>query len=189
MKRLAVVAAALTLFCAGMAGAEVLKLTPADPQPSGLKPGLNVSYAYPDDVKTLADAQAALNLKSERGTPLTGLDYRDTSEGQSALTSKREHYVAAKITGYVKFDAPGAYKIEFLTNDGLDARIGGQRVGYESQRTPCDTTRIVDVDVPEAGWYPVDILWFQRWSSSCLHMKWGPAGGKRTWTPNAAFGR
>ncbi|MEX0280594.1 MAG: PA14 domain-containing protein [Arenibacterium sp.] len=189
MKFAPLVAAVIGVLVATSAVAERKKLTPASPQPASVKSGLNVQYAYPPDVKNLADAQAALSAGAERGKPLKGLDYRDTKEGQHALTSKQEHYVAARITGYVKFDAPGNYEIEFMTNDGLDAKIGGVRVGYTDERTPCDTTRIVDVAVPEAGWYPVDILWFQRWKSSCLHMRWGKEGQKRTWTPNSAFGR
>ena len=50
--------AALTVLAAA-AGAAPLKLTPANPQPSGLKPGLAVTYAYPQDVKTLAEASSA----------------------------------------------------------------------------------------------------------------------------------
>ncbi|MEX0280865.1 MAG: PA14 domain-containing protein [Arenibacterium sp.] len=189
MKLVTMIAAALAVLLATGAMAERKTLTPASPQPAGLKPGLNVKYAYPPDVKNLADAQAALSSGAKQGKPLKGLDYRDTKEGQHALTSTQEHYVAARITGYVKFDAPGNYEIEFMTNDGLDAKIGGVRVGYTDERTPCDTTRIVDVEVPVAGWYPVDILWFQRWASSCLHMRWGKEGQKRSWTPDSAFAR
>ncbi|MEX0279734.1 MAG: PA14 domain-containing protein [Arenibacterium sp.] len=189
MKFAALIAAAVVALVATGAIAERKKLTPASPQPSGVSRGLNVQYAYPIEVKNLADAQAALSLSGKRGKPLTGLDYRDTQEGQNALTSTQEHYVAARITGYVQFDAPGNYEIEFMTNDGLDAKIGGARVGYTDERTPCDTTRIVDVEVPQAGWYPLDILWFQRLGSSCLHMRWGKEGQKRTWTPDSAFGR
>lgn len=184
-------AAATAAFMWGQAGiAEPLKLTPADPQPGGLKSGLTVQYAYPDqDIKTLAQAQSALSAGAKSGPPLTGLDYRDTNKGDPTLTSERALNVAARIRGFVKFDAPGEYEIEFLTNDGLDANIGGQQVGFFDGRQTCDSTRIVEVEAPVAGWYPVDILYFQRLETACLHMRWGPLGGKRTWTPNAAFGR
>ncbi|MEX0339199.1 MAG: PA14 domain-containing protein [Arenibacterium sp.] len=191
MKRFAslMVGAVLTLWV-GALWAAPLPLNPANPQPGSVKSGLSVRYAYPtEDIKTLADASAALNAKSVSGPPLTGLDYRDTSEGQITLTSKRAENVAARIKGYVKFDAPGTYEIEFMVNDGIRARIGGQVVGFFDGRQPCDTTRIVEVSVPQAGWYPVDVLYFQRLGTSCLHMRWGKAGERRTWTPNSAFGR
>lgn len=182
-------ALALGLWAAS-AGANPLPLIPAEPQPGSVKSGLNVRYAYPvEDIKTLADASAALNAKSEAGPALKGLDNRDTQEGQITLTSKRALNVAARIQGYVRFDAPGNYEIEFVVNDGVRARIGGQVVGFFDGRQACDTTRIVEVSVPKAGYYPLDVLYFQRLGTSCLHMRWGPAGGRRTWAPDSAFAR
>lgn len=182
--------ALVAILWASIAAAAPLKLTPANPQPAAPKPGLSVTYAYPtDDIKTLADAQAAINQYGKAGKPLTGLDYRDTVEGQPTLTSDRAMNVAARIRGYVRFDAPGNYEIEFMSNDGIRATIGGQVVGLFDGRQACDTTRIVEVAVPQAGWYKVDALYFQRLGTACLHMRWGPSGGKRTWTPNSAFGR
>ena len=179
---------AVAAVCVSAAQAAPLKLTPANPQPGALKQGLSVRYAYPEDVKTLVDASAALKVGSEQGPPLKGLDYRDTNEGEKALTSKRDEFVVAKIRGYVKFDAPGNYTIDFLTNDGLHAKIGGQTVGRFDGRQTCDTTIATDVEVPSAGWYKVDILYFQRYKTSCLHMRAGPAGGRVTWMKNSAFG-
>lgn len=182
-------AAAVLSFAAAAAVAAPLKLTPASPQPKGLKPGLAVQYAYPNDVKSLSQARSALQKGAERGKPLAGLDHRDTSVGEITLTSKRAQKVVARIRGYVRFDKPGIYDIDFLTNDGLDARIGGQRVGHFDGRQTCDSTFKEDVEVPAAGWYEVDILYFQRMGTSCLHMRMGPAGQKRlNWMPNSAFG-
>ena len=180
----ALVAAAVTVL-ANASLAAPLKLEPANPQPSGLKSGLAVSYAYPSDVKTLGNAQNALR-RSKPGPSLAGLDYRDTGPGENALTSKQVEHVVAGITGYVKFDSPGIYTIDFLTNDGLDARSGGQEVGYFDGRQSCQETRAVEVEVPEAGWYPVDILYFQRVGTSCLLMRAGK--GTPDWMPDSAFG-
>lgn len=174
--------AAATILLAAASYAAPLKLKPANPQPSGLKQGLAVKYAYPMDVKSLNQAERALR-KAKAGTPLKGLDYRDSD---TPLTAKQAHHVAAKITGYVKFDAPGTYNIDFLTNDGLNATVGGQTVGYFDGRQKCFETRAVQVDVPQAGWYPVDITYFQRVGSACLHMRAGK--GSPDWMANAAFG-
>ena len=180
--------AALTVGLTVAALAAPVKLTPANPQPSGLKPGLSVRYAYPSDVKSLAAARSALKYKVEQGVPLKGLDYRDTELGQNVLTAKRAERVVADIRGYVRFDAPGIYTIDFLTNDGLHAVVGGQVVGEFDGRQPCEETFAVEVEVPEAGWYPLKALWFQRTNTACLHMRAGPAGKRPKWMPNAAFG-
>ncbi|WP_413221595.1 PA14 domain-containing protein [Tritonibacter mobilis] len=180
--------AALTVGFTVAALAAPVKLTPANPQPSGLKPGLSVRYAYPSDVKSLAAARSALKYKVEQGAPLKGLDYRDTELGQNVLTAKRAERVVADIRGYVRFDAPGIYTIDFLTNDGLHAVVGGQVVGEFDGRQPCEETFAVEVEVPEAGWYPLKALWFQRTNTACLHMRAAPAGKRPKWMPNAAFG-
>ncbi|KJZ23965.1 PA14 domain-containing protein [Tritonibacter mobilis] len=181
--------AALTVGLTVAALAAPVMLTPANPQPSGLKPGLSVRYAYPSDVKSLAAARNALKYKVEQGAPLKGLDYRDTELGQNVLTAKRAERVVADIRGYVRFDAPGIYTIDFLTNDGLHAVVGGQVVGEFDGRQPCEETFAVEVEVPEAGWYPLKALWFQRTNTACLHMRAGPAGKRPKWMPNAAFGQ
>lgn len=182
--------AAVAVSAAVMATAEPLRLKPASPQPGAgsLKPGLAVRYAYPADVKYLDQAERALKNGAEPGPPLKGLDYADTREGQKTLTSRKAWKVVADISGYVKFDAPGIYEIDFLTNDGIRAVIGGQLVGLFDGRQPCDSTFVTEVDAPKAGWYKLDILYFQRQGTSCLHMRRGLKGKRVTWVPDTAFG-
>ncbi len=188
MKAIFAASIAALSMVAGAAMAEVLQLTPASPQPSGLKSGLSVVYSYPADVKSLDDARRTLKRNKQPGPALAGLDYRDTNEGDQTLTSKKANHVVASIKGYIKFDAPGVYTIDFLTNDGLDARISGQRVGYFDGRQTCQETFATEVNVPSAGWYDIDVLYFQRLGTSCLHMRWGKSGSNVIWVPNAAFG-
>lgn len=164
-----------------------LELQPADPQPSGLKQGLAVTYAYPTDVKTLAAARSALDGRPKQGAPLAGLSYNDTNDGDKVLTAQFSKHVAADISGYIKFDAPGIYTLNFMTNDGLEAWIGGQEVAYYDDRTPCGPTGEIEVSVPTAGWYPIQALYFQRLATACLMMEWGTGGGLSQ-VPNAAFG-
>ena len=173
----ALTAAALCLPVSLMAAP--LQLTPADPQPNEgkLKPGLAVTYAYPDDVKTLADARDALNNRSKAGPALRGLSYADNKEGEPTMTAQFSTNVAADISGYIRFDAPGTYTVNFLSNDGIEARIGGQEVAYFDERHPCEPAGAVEVAVPEAGWYAVEALYFQRRGTACLMMQWSVGGG------------
>ena len=182
-------AAVLALAAATVTGAAPLKLSPANPQPGGLKSGLSVSYAYPnEDIRNLAEADRALRGGAQRGPALRGLDYRDTNPGEPTLTSKRDENVAAAINGYVRFDAPGVYEMDFYTNDGLDAYIGGQRVGRFDGRQPCDSTFVTEVEVPQAGWYEFKATYFNRLNTSCLMMRWARKGKPLKWVPNGVFG-
>ena len=183
--RIAGACLALSLGSAALAGP--LKLEPANPQPGSVKKGLAVAYAFPEDVKTLSQADQALK-KAKPGKPLAGLDYWDTEEGQETLTSGQAQKVAARISGYVRFDAPGVYTIDFLSNDGLRAFIGGQKVAVIDERTPCEPGPAVEVEVPQAGWYPLQAVYFQRFGTACLHMRAAPAGSAPDWMPDSAFG-
>lgn len=185
-------AAVLGLFCASVAIGGPVKLTPANPQPGGLKSGLSVAYAYAPEgqhIKKLTDARGILKSGAQRGKPLRGLDYRDTNKGERTLTSKRAENVAASVSGYIRFDAPGIYDIDFFTNDGLDASIGGKRVGFFDGRQTCDSTVATQVEVPSAGWYKFNATYFNRLNTSCLMMRWAPKGSGMAWVPNNVFGR
>lgn len=181
----ALLAAALALPCA--LSAAPLQLTPANPQPSGLNSGLSVIYAFPSDVKSLDDAREALAAKGKAGPALVGLSYEDKHEGSPVMTAKFSTMVAADISGYVRFDAPGVYTLNVLSNDGAEVFLGGQEIAYVDDRRPCDPVGEVQVNVPEAGWYELQATYFQRMGTSCLMMEWG-TGGKMSLLPNEAYG-
>lgn len=185
-----VMASAIALL-AGVAVAAPLKLQPADPQPSP-KAGLDVKYAWegnpPRKIQNLSKVDYLLK-KAKAGPPLKGLDYRDTEDGDPVLTFDKAYNVAADITGYIRFDSAGVYELETWSNDGLDAWIGGQQIGYVNDRQPCEANQRTEVEVPQAGWYPLKIKYFQKYGSSCLMMKWGKQGERFTWTPDDVFGR
>ena len=188
MKRIAALAAAVALL-AGAVDARTLKLKPAKPQPSSVSAGLAVDYAYPKDVKSNRDAYVALGVKSEKGKPLTaGLDYLSSDSEPNALTSKKEHKVAARIKGYIKFEAAGTYKLQTYSNDGLDLKIGGQTVAKVDKKRGCDPIGAVDVQVPSAGWYAVEGQYWQRKGSSCLILEWSQDGSELDVVPAKLFG-
>lgn len=181
-------AALLSLALAGAAWAGPVRLEPANPQPASVKPGLKVWYAFPKEVKNIAEAERALDSGAKAGPPLEGLDYWDTEDGMDTLTAGQAHRVAARIEGFVRFDAPGQYTIDFLSNDGLEAYVGGQRVARADGRRGCEPIAATEVEVPQAGWYPIKAVYFQRLGTACLHMRAGPSGSEPDWMPNAAFG-
>ena len=185
MKFLLSATAAIAL--AGAAFAEPIKLTPADPQPStdDLTPGLAVSYAFGSGGRTLADAEKKLK-SAEPGKPLVGLSYLEGVDGDLTLTSGKAHKVAASISGYIKFDAAGTFDVEFLSNDGLVASIGGAQVVFFDGVHGCDPAGVQEVEVPEAGWYALEATYFQRKGGACLLMDWN-VSGEMEMVPDSAF--
>lgn len=191
MHALVTAALALLMLAAGPSPAAAgPQLIPAAPQPSAaaLTQGLAVRYAYPPDVKSLGHAAAALRKDAAAGPPLAGLDYPDTNPGQPALTSRKAEFVAAEITGYLHFDAPGLWRLEFHSNDGLDVTLGQLRIYTRDGRAPCDTGGWVEVTIPEPGWYPLHATFFQRLGTSCLMLRRESPSGVRSWTSAADYG-
>ncbi|WP_209598830.1 PA14 domain-containing protein [Ruegeria sp. HKCCSP351] len=192
MKRVRTVVTAVALsMVAGAALSAPLKLQPANPQPSP-KAGLNVKYVGTGNqhkkIRDLSQAKSMLS-KAQPGQPLRGLDYRDTSQGDDVMTFDSAYNVAAEITGYMRFDSPGIYELETWSNDGIEAFVGGQNIGYVTGIQGCEANQRTEVEVPRAGWYPLKIIYFQKLGTSCLMMKSGKKGERFTWTPNAVFGR
>lgn len=181
------------VLVASAAGADAKKLKPANPQPSGVKSGLAVAYAWAGDIPAkidyLGQAKDLLKEGAKSGKPLRGLDYRDTDEGDPVLTFDQAFNVAAAVRGYIRFDEPGTYEVETWSNDGIEAFIGGQKVGIITGRQTCSPNQRTTVEVPQAGWYDLNMVYFQKWSTSCLMMKWGKEGDEDLkWVPNDVFG-
>jgi hypothetical protein len=180
--------AALVALCAGAVVAGPLKLKPANPQPDSVSDGLAVDYAFPDDVKSLRDAYIALGIGAQPGEPLVDLDYLSSESEPYALTSGQEARVAARIKGYLRFDAPGTYTLDIYSNDGLELSIGGREVAKVDEKRGCDPIGAVEVSVPDAGWYELEALYWQRKGGSCLIMEWAEEGGELKTVPAKAFG-
>ena len=173
-------------FLAVAAHAEPIMLKPADPQPAAddLTPGLAVSYAY-ESVRTLADATEALADSSD-GPPLKGLSYPDNNEGDLTLTAKSAQKVVAAISGFIRFDEAGTFEVDTLSNDGLVLSISGQEVAYYDDVHACEPSGVMEVEVPQAGWYELEATYFQRKGSACLSMDWN-VGGTLGQVPDEAF--
>lgn len=184
MKRSACLLAVLAMT--GAAWADPVKLTPANPQPSGLTQGLAVSYGFGSGGRNLAETSKTLS-NAKAGKPLMGLSYLEGSDGEETLTSGTDHKVAAAISGYIKFDAAGTYNLQFYSNDGLKASIGGQQVVFHDGVHGCDPSEITQVEVPSAGWYALEATYFQRKGGACLMMDWAQGGGELEPVPDEAF--
>ncbi len=180
--------AVISLVLAGAAGAAEIEVSPANPQPKGLKKGLKVSY-YTGE-RGVRDISAAKQRakKTKPGKPLSGFNYPDKGRGAEVLTSGMAELVVANISGYIKFPAAGTYDLEFFSNDGSQIWIGGQSVAKLNGITPCASAGRPKIKVPSAGWYDFKAVYFQKEGTACLESEWKAPGGKRQLIPNSAFG-
>ena len=153
--------------------AKTLQPAPAVPQPSAasLTPGLAVDYVYAEAL-SLGEAGSwrKYSNKHKKGKPLTGFLYPNTNAGDPVLTSTADEFVIAFIKGFMHFDQAGDHEFRFFSNDGLRVVLGGVRIYQHDFRHPCETKGSVTVRIPEAGWYEVETLFFQRLNTACLEL-------------------
>ncbi len=170
------------------ATAQVINLTPASPQPSNVKKGLSVNYFFGDrSVRNLAQAKSKLKW-AKPGTALPGLNFPDKGKGAPVMTSGKPELVVADINGYIKFPKSGVYDLEFFTNDGAQIWISGKSVGKLNMITPCASAGRPKVNVPQAGWYDIKVLYWQKEGTACFESEWKAPGGSVQLIPDSAFG-
>ena len=59
-------------------------------------------------------------------------------------------------------------------------------IAKKDGRFACQETDLAEVEIPQAGWYPIEAIYFQRLGTSCLHMRSGM--DEPDWMANSAFG-
>ena len=180
----ALVAALTTASAQTLTG---LKAAEPQPTPDKLAPGLAVSYVFGifnhiNEFKT---------KKFEAGAPLQHLDYR-MGEG-AILTTKERDGVGALITGFIRFEKPGTYGFDVTSNDGVRVEIGGKLLYEDPSVHADDTSDRIDVKIDEPGWYPIQVLYYEKKRTATLVLRWAPPGSdakaKPVPVPAAAFAR
>ena len=171
-------------------GVATIELATASAQtaPANLQSGLNVTYYYNifnfvDEVREWARSQ-----QGETGTPLLTLDY-NVGSGR-VLTSDRADGVGAIIDGFINFPEPGVYTMAVQSNDGIEVKIGGQTVFFDPGVHADRFSGLAAVRVDRPGWYPLDVLYFEKRNTSTLELFWQPPGveGGLNFVPAEALG-
>jgi hypothetical protein len=147
--------------------ADFLPLTAPD-----LRPGLAVIYfdrQFVRHIDQLPQGENAANV-GRPGAPVAQLNHQF---GQAEVfQSGSNRGVGVEFTGYLKLDQPGRYRFQANSNDGFRMEIGGQRVvddpAWHSDRLSAPG----EYEVPNPGWYPVRMRYFQRKGTATLQLYW-----------------
>jgi hypothetical protein len=179
------IAAVMLLFTA-MAFASFDDLKPADPQPAAgsLQPGLAVNYV---DVKARHVDEVEEAGDGEPGPPLPKLDYQ--SGAGTVLTSNQADMIGARIRGFINFDQPGRWLMSTQSNDGVRVRIDGKIVIDDPDVHSDQFSMNAEINIAAAGWYKLEVTYFERKSTSTLQLYWQrPGSTEFEIVPAAAFG-
>lgn len=177
------------LIAAPATAEEVTGLSPADPQPAAdaLRPGLAVTYYHGVFNDTREVPEWARVKPGYPGEPIPMLDYW-VGEGE-VLTSGRINEVGALIVGLIHLAKAGQYTFSMHSNDGVDLKIGGKQIIKDSSVHPDRYSDLVVVNITQPGWYPLDLIYFEKRLTSTLELYWLQPGesGQLNHVPAAAF--
>ncbi len=171
---------------AGTAGAGQAQQA-ATPQPGAdaLAPGLAVTY-YFGKIDHIREIAGWAKGEGKVGPPIPMLNY-NVGQGK-VLTSDASDMVMAVIRGYLHFERPGSYTLLVNSNDGVRIQLGGRQI-YDDPDVHAD--RLSDplaVEIREPGWYPLEVLYFEKKNTATLELFWLPPGAADfDFVPAAAF--
>lgn len=158
----------------------VTGLLPLSPQPAAasLNPGLAVRY-YFGEFDFMWEMERLVRIREgHAGAPIPAIDTFYESYTDDVLTADRAQGVGALMNGLIHFDEPGLYHIAMWSNDGVRLEIGGQFI-FEDPDKHANGNRLspnIPVQVPEAGWYPLNINYFQKKGTWALDLLWFKPG-------------
>ncbi len=168
-----------------IAGASVAADAPV--RGEGMQPGLNIDYYYGDFNHVDKVAEFAAHKDSIPGEPLSHVDFRG-GDGKPVLNQKHKNFVAAVITGFVHFSSPGTHMIRVRSNDGVRVAIGGLTVHEDPKPHANRLSEPVPVKVSQAGWLPIEIIYYERKGSWALEVLWQDGGDFKA-IPETHFAR
>lgn len=160
------------------AAAEVVlgTLVAAQPQPSGkaLHPGLRVSYAY----AYFNHIDEMLNWeRTEPGAPVAQLNAK--ASDKPVLTSQEQQGVGARLEGLLHLPEAGSWRFKVNSNDGVRIRLGGRLLYEDPFRHAARLSDELLVEVDRAGWYPLQVGYYQAKGDWTLELFWQPPDGDR----------
>ena len=174
MMKLRAFAGAVAGVCIAFgAGAAVAADAPM--RDAGMQAGLQIDYYYGDFGHVDEVVEYASRKSSAQGEPLPNLDFRGGA-GKKVLNQKHKDLVAAIITGFINFPSSGTHMIKVRSNDGVRIAIGGLTVFEDPEPHPDRNSSPVPVDVSEAGWLPIEIIYFERKGSWSIELTWQENG-------------
>jgi hypothetical protein len=159
--------------------------TVESPAEATLQAGLDAGFYYAD-FKTIAN-MASYVARAKPTTRKVLEQLNDTSPDGQIFESGAKELYGFKAVGWLKFPSAGDWKVAVVSNDGIRITIGGQMIIEDPAIHPDRDSGDATVRVAQAGYVPIEILYFQRKGTAALELYWTPPGGQRTLVPKDAY--
>lgn len=154
-----------------------------------LQPGLLPLYFYnffARNVRMLPKGEKA-ERKGEAGEPILEINHQ-FGRGE-VFDSGTSRGVGVRMNGALNFPTPGTYVLQTLSNDGVDIYLNNKRVLADPTQHSDQFSAQSYLNVAVAGWYPIQIDYFQRKGTAALKLYWKTPGSKeKVIVPAEAYG-
>jgi hypothetical protein len=150
-------------------------LASAGEQPGALEPGLAVWYSF-GDYGHVDDVTARAGGLRKPDATVPNLSFHG-GEGDKVPGTNSRNLVGAVFSGYLRFPEASSYRIGATSNDGVRVIIAGRVILEDPKPHPHRAVGPTTVSVAEAGWYPIEVIWFERKGSFRLELNWSAEGG------------
>ncbi len=141
-------------------------------------PGLAVRYYYAMFDTMWEMGRLVRSRPGRSGDPILKIDTFFEDYDERVFTSDRSQGVGALINGLMFFPKVGLYHMAILSNDGIRVELGGKFL-FEDPNKHANGNRLSDpipVEITQAGWYPLNINYFQKKGSWALDFLWAMPG-------------
>ena len=108
------------------------------------------------------------------GEPIYQLDNQFGIGG--VFGSGQSRLIGVRMRGALYFPEAGSYGFQALSNDGIAFFIGGTLVVNDPLQHADQLSSTGTILIPEKGWYPVRVDYFQRKGTAALKLYWQPPG-------------
>jgi hypothetical protein len=169
----------VVLLCFSLAACGLISkglTTPLDPQQTAkLKPGLSVVYVdgFFRHIAELTRKKGALK-KGRQGAPIPLLNHR-FGKGE-VFDSGRNRGVGMKMTGFINFRESGQYVLMAKSNDGIRVYVGDDVIVSDENVHSDRFSEPGSINISNTGWYPLEVLYFQRKGTATIEMHWKTPG-------------
>ena len=136
-----------------------------------LEPGLTPYYIFkkyrnidrmPSDERIMAEGVTK--------KPILKIDHQ--FGGGNVFDSRRNQGVGMLILGFIKFDKPGEYRFQVLSNDGVRIFLGNRVIINDPTVHSDQFAESLGVVIEQEGWIPLRIKYFQRKGTAALSFRW-----------------
>ncbi len=154
-----------------------------------IEPGLNVRY-YDEKYEHITDMPKGKQLEKlgRSGQPIFSLN-NVYGKRSNIFNSGKSRLIGFWFSGLIHLEKPGDFYFQALSNDGIRCFLNQELIFEDPLKHSTRLSPVGFFRVEQPGWYPLQIIYFQRKGTAALKLYWKqPGQGSFKIVPAAVLG-